>query len=150
MDIALGDFISLNRIHFTSAHTKEELIDELIRVSVEDAKVKNVKSFKEALIKREEIMSTGIGYGVAIPHVKLQQIEDFFITIGIHKNGVDWESLDSNPVHLVFLIAGPAQKQEQYLRILARLTMAIKNPERREKATGLSTKYEIYKLFSAF
>ncbi|MGQ9616030.1 MAG: PTS sugar transporter subunit IIA [Spirochaetota bacterium] len=150
MEIRLRDYISLNRVLFTSALTKEDVIDELIRVSKEDGKITDIKSFKEALLRRESIMSTGIGYGVAIPHVKLPQISEFFITIGINKKGVDWESLDSKPAHLIFLIAGPNAKQEQYLRILARLTLIVKIPERREKILKLGTKYEVFELFSQF
>jgi PTS system nitrogen regulatory IIA component len=150
MEIRLKDYISLNRVLFTSATTKEDVIDELIRVSKEDGKITDVKTFKEALLHRESIMSTGIGYGVAVPHVKLPQISDFFITIGINKKGVDWESLDSKPAHLIFLIAGPDSKQEQYLRILARLTLIVKIPERREKILKLGTKYEVFELFSQF
>jgi len=147
MTINLLDYLSINRVLFTSASTKEEVIDELIKISRDDGKVEDVIRFKQALLKRESIMSTGIGYGVAIPHVKLTQIKEFFITIGIHKRGVNWESLDSKPVYLIFLIAGPEKEQEKYLRILAQLTMVIKNPEKRQQLTEISTKYEVYELF---
>jgi len=148
MTINLLDYLSINRVLFTTASTKEEVIDELIKISRDDGKVEDVIRFKKALLKRESIMSTGIGYGVAIPHVKLAQIKEFFITIGIQKRGVNWESLDSKPVYLIFLIAGPEKEQEKYLRILAQLTMVIKNPERRQQLTGISTKYEVYELFT--
>jgi len=147
MNINLPDYLSINRILFSSSHTKEEVIDELIKVSKEDGKVEDVKHFKDALLKRESIMSTGIGYGIAIPHVKLSQIEEFFITIGIHKRGVVWESLDSKPVFLIFLIAGPDRKQEEYLRILAKLTTIIKMPEQRHKILEYTTKYKVFEQF---
>jgi len=150
MTINLHDYISLNRIIFSSAKTKEEVIDELIRVSRDDGKVQDVEDFKRALLKRETIMSTGIGYGVAIPHVKLSQIKEFFITISVHKNGVNWESLDNKPAHLIFLIAGPDNQQEKYLRILAKLTLVIKNPERRQKLIACKTKYEVFEIFNGF
>ena len=146
MTINLIDYLSINRICFTNSDTKELTIDELINVSREDNKVSDVASFKSALLKRDTIMSTGIGYGVAIPHVKMAGIEDFFITIGIHKRGVDWDSLDNKPTYLIFLIAGPENQQERYLRILARLTMVIKDPERRKRLITCNTKYEVYKL----
>jgi PTS system nitrogen regulatory IIA component len=150
MKVRLNDYLSLNRILFSSAPTKEHVIDELIKVSKDDGLVDDVKSFKRALLKRESIMSTGIGYGVAIPHVKLAAVEDFFITICVHKAGVDWESLDSKPAHLVFLIAGPENQQEQYLRILAKLTLVIKNQERRTRLVGHHTKYDVFKEFEGF
>ncbi len=148
MTINLLDYLSINRILFTTASTKEDVIDELIKISRDDGKVDDVMRFKRALLKRESIMSTGIGYGVAIPHVKLPGIKKFFITVGIHKRGVNWESLDFKPVYLIFLIAGPEKEQEKYLRILAQLTTVIKNPERRQQLIELVTKYEVYELFT--
>ncbi len=148
MTINLPDYLSINRVLFTNASTKEDVINELIKISRDDGKVEDVISFKQALLKRESIMSTGIGYGVAIPHVKLPQIKEFFITIGVHKRGVNWESLDCKPVYLVFLIAGPENKQEKYLRILAQLTTVLKQPERRQQLIELSTKYEVFELFT--
>jgi len=150
MQINLHNYLSLNRIIFSNASTREQVIEELIRVSKEDGKVEDEKGFKKALLKRESIMSTGIGYGVAIPHVKLDQIPEFFITICIHKNGVDWESLDNKPAHLIFLIAGPSNQQEKYLRILAKLTLVIKNPERRKKLIECNTKYDVLRVFNGF
>ena len=150
MVISLQDYISINRIFFSTKETKEEVIDELIKVSSDDNMVKDPTSFKDALLKREAIMSTGIGYGVAIPHVKLPQIDDFFITICINKKGVDWGSLDNKPAYLIFLIAGPDNQQEKYLRILAKLTLVIKNPERRKKLTECETKYQVFEIFNGF
>ncbi len=146
MTINLERYLSLNRILFTHSSSKEGIIDELLKITKEDGKVYDVNSFKKALLKRDSIMSTGIGYGVAIPHVKMEQIKEFFITIGIHKEGVDWDSLDNKPTHLIFLIAGPENQQEKYLRILARLTLVIKNPETRKRLLNCNTKYEVSKI----
>jgi len=148
--IMIYDYLSLNRVIFSTSPTKEAIIDELIRVSNADNKVKNIKRFKDALLKREAIMSTGIGYGVAIPHVKINEVDNFFITICIHKNGVDWQSMDNKPAYLIFLIAGPENQQERYLRILAKLTLVIKNPERREKLKACNTKFDVLEIFKGF
>ena len=146
MEIILENHLSLNRILFTASPTKVETIDEMIEISRADGRVDDVVRFKSALLKRDAIMSTGIGYGVAIPHVKMPGIDTFFITMGIHKRGVDWDSLDNRPTHLIFLIAGPENQQETYLRILARLTMVIKNPDNRKRLIGCNTKYEVFEI----
>lgn len=143
MNIDLNDHLSLNRILFSISSTKEQTIDELIETSQADGKVADVQQFKNALLKRDAIMSTGIGYGVAIPHVKMEGIDDFVITIGIHKRGVDWDSLDNKPTHLIFLIAGPENQQERYLRILAKLTIVIKRPDIRKRLIASHTKYDV-------
>jgi fructose-specific phosphotransferase system IIA component len=150
MEIILNDYLSLNRVLFSSSYTKSEVINEMAKVSSEDRKIKDIEGFKEALFKRESLMSTGIGYGVAIPHVKLESIQEFFITFFIHKKGVDWESLDTKPVHIIFLIAGPVTQQEKYLRILAKITLVIKDPARRKKLIDCKTKYEIYEILNKY
>ena len=149
MEIQLSTYLSINRILFTSSPTKGSVMDELIRVSREDGRVENAELFKKALLKRESIMSTGIGYGVAIPHVKLAMVPEFFITILIHKKGVSWDSLDNKPVNIVLLIAGPENQQEKYLRILARLVYVIKKPDNRTKLLQCNTKYEVYRIFNS-
>ena len=68
---------------------------------------------------------------MAIPHIKSRWVKDFFITIGVFRDGVEWQSLDEKPVHLAFLIAGP-EEHENYLRILAKLTLIIRNKEKRK------------------
>jgi PTS system fructose-specific IIC component len=72
-------------------------------------------------------------------------VKDFFITIGVFKNGVEWQSLDEKPVHLAFLIAGP-QEHENYLRILAKLTLIIRNKEKRRAIIGAATPEQVFKL----
>jgi PTS system nitrogen regulatory IIA component len=95
-------------------------------------------------------MSTGIGYGIATPHVKLPGISEFFVTVGIHKRGVNWDALDGQPVHLLFLIAGPDQSQERYLRILARLVQVIKEPSRRTRFRSCNTRFDVFELLKGF
>lgn len=147
MKIILQNYLNLNRILFSNSYTKSDVINEMIKVSRDNGKVDDVERFKKALLRRESLMSTGIGYGVAIPHVKLNLVDKFFITVFIHKKGVDWESLDNKPAHLIFLIAGPENQQEKYLRILAKLTQIIKSPEKRQKLVDCKTKYEVYEIF---
>jgi fructose-specific phosphotransferase system IIA component len=147
MKIILQNYFNLNRILFSNSYTKSDVINEMIKVSRDNGKVDDVERFKKALLRRESLMSTGIGYGVAIPHVKLDLVDEFFITVFIHKKGVDWESLDNKPAHLIFLIAGPENQQEKYLRILAKLTQIIKSPEKRQKLLDFKTKYEVYEIF---
>jgi mannitol/fructose-specific phosphotransferase system IIA component (Ntr-type) len=79
--------------------------------------------------------------------VKLPHIPEFFITIGIHKRGVNWDSLDCKPVFIILLIAGPDCEQETYLRILAKLTTIIKIPTQRQRIIELQNKYDVFRMF---
>ena len=91
------------------------------------------ETFKKALFEREKIISTGMGYGIAFPHVKIDAISEFFITVGISEKGVDWDAFDQMPVHIICLIGGPDNSHNNYLRILAKLSLILRNPENREK-----------------
>ena len=89
-------------------------------------------TFSEAVLAREQIISTGIGLGVAIPHAKLPTYHDFFIAIGIQKQGIPWDALDGTPVRVIFLVGGPDDRQTEYLQLLSRLTVAVKDQHRRK------------------
>ena len=121
-----------------------KLVDQLH----EAGKLMDKDAFYQAILEREKIVSTGIGLGIAIPHAKLAGYEDFFIAIGIQsKPGIPWNSLDGHPVHCIFMIGGPDNKQTEYLKILSRLTVAIKDEERRKKMLRSLRAHQVIELF---
>ncbi|MCH1430753.1 MAG: PTS sugar transporter subunit IIA [Chlamydiales bacterium] len=127
--------------------TRDQVLDEMIDLLSRSDRLVDREAFHQAILEREKIVSTGIGMGVAFPHAKLPDYDDFFIVIGIHKDGVDWNALDGNPVKLVFMIGGPDDRQTQYLKILSSLTMAIKDENVRKKVKELEQASEIIDLF---
>lgn len=135
---------------FLDSHTRDEVLKSLVENLEKAGRLKDPKKFFNAILSREKIVSTGIGLGVAIPHAKLTEYEDFFIAIGILKHGVEWHSLDGIPVRLVFLIGGPDNKQTEYLQILSNLTVALKDEERRKKMLTLNSPAAIISLFESF
>ncbi len=143
--IDLKDYISKERIAFLSARDKQQALAKLIELSNDDTYVIDFEQFQNAVLDREYIVTTGIGQNVAIPHIKSRWVRDFFITIGVFRDGVEWQSIDEKPVHLAFLIAGP-EEHENYLRILAKLTLIIRNKEKRKAIIGAATTEEIYKI----
>ncbi|MCX7040105.1 MAG: PTS sugar transporter subunit IIA [Spirochaetes bacterium] len=143
--INLKEYISKERIAFLEARDKQDALAKLIGLSDDPRHVIDFEQFQNALLDREYIVTTGIGQNVAIPHIKSRWVKDFFITIGVFKNGVEWQSLDEKPVHLAFLIAGP-EEHENYLRILAKLTLIIRNKEKRRAIIGAATPEQVFKL----
>lgn len=128
----LGRYIREDLVAFLEAESRDKAIDELIDLLVAKGKVTDKKAFLEAVLSREKIVSTGIGMGVAIPHAKLPDYSDFFIAVGIQKKGIPWDSLDGAPVRLILLVGGPDDKQTEYLQLLSRLTVSLKDRERRK------------------
>ena len=98
------------------ATTRDEaiglLIDKLIDAKVLDKAQRD--DFIKAIIKRERRGSTGFGHGVAVPHVKHPEIETLTAAVGVCKDGIDFNALDGQPVHSIFLIISPEQKPEEH------------------------------------
>ena len=97
-----------------------------------------------AICEREKLLSTGFGLGLAIPHAKLKAIKDFAVGLGIHKKGVAFDSLDEKPVHVLVMILGPESQQEDYLKVLSRVTAFLK--DNRERLLVIENAQQIYEL----
>lgn len=143
-------YLDPNLVLFFDAKTRDETLKILVEKLDKEEKLHSKSIFFDAIMDREKIVSTGIGMGVAIPHAKLPDYNDFFICIGILNKGVDWQAIDGAPVRLIFMIGGPDDKQTEYLQILSNLTMALKDEERRKKTLTLNSPTAIIELFGAF
>lgn len=146
----ISQYLSPNLIQFLDVKTRDEALHALVKGVCDEGKIASENEFYEAIIDREKIVSTGIGMSVAIPHAKLPTYEDFFITIGVLKNGVDWNTIDDSPVRLIFMIGGPDDKQTEYLQILSGITSSVKDEERRKKILRSTTAAEIIELLEKF
>ncbi len=91
-------------------------------------------------------MSTGVGNGVAIPHCKHRHCHDFAIALGIHPQGIDFESIDKKPAHIIFLLIGPEDQPGTHIKLLSRISRIISKDEVREKALNAKTPQELYNL----
>ncbi len=148
--IKIANYLHLENIFFLNVDSREEAIFSLIE-SLKLNHPLDKKAFYQAVIARENIVSTGIGMGVAVPHAKLAKIPGFFIVLGVQQNaGIDWDSIDKSLVRLVFLIGGPQEKKEEYLQILSRLTSIIKDENLRKKFAKSSSRQEIFQLLMQY
>ncbi len=146
--MTISKYLDSRLIVFLEEATRDAAIEQLVKVLDVAGKLTDKARFHHAILDRERIVSTGIGIGVAIPHAKLEGYDDFFIAIGIQKKkGVDWNALDGFAVKLIFMIGGPENKQTEYLKILSRLTQAVKDEERRKKLLKTHSPNEVIDLF---
>jgi len=147
--VDITDYLDEQLIAFLDAQTRNEAIDALIDLLENAGKLPNKAAFRKAILDREEIVSTGIGMGVALPHAKLRGFKQFYIVMGIQqKKGLDWNAIDKAPVRLIFLIVGPDDRQSEYLQILSRLTTAIKDPLVRKKLMSAVSAQEVLSAFA--
>ncbi|NGX38729.1 MAG: PTS system fructose-specific EIIABC component [Chlamydiae bacterium] len=146
--MGISRYFDESLITFFEVDNQKEALQNLVDLLDTSGKLQDKEAFFQAILKREEIVSTGIGIGVAIPHAKLKGYEDFFIAIGIQKaEGIDWQALDGLPVRIVFMIGGPDNFQTEYLNILSMITTAIKDEERRKNLVKANTPSEVIAIF---
>jgi PTS system nitrogen regulatory IIA component len=149
--LRIYDLLEESYICFLQSKNRNDAILEMIDSLDKKNVFKDKTKFFQAIIDREKIISTGIGMGVAIPHAKINDLDNFFISIGIIKgNGLDWKSIDKNPVRIIFMIGGPESKQDEYLQLLSKLTIAIRDVNLRKNLLRFESKEDILKLFSQF
>lgn len=115
------------------ARDKEGAIRELVDALRQKPEVTDADDFLRHIIEREKVISTGIGIGVAMPHVKIHSVTDFVLAIGRCQDGLDFDSLDGHPVHLIAMIGASEKQSGDFLKVLARLVLKLKNREIRER-----------------
>jgi len=135
-------------IQFFPAKNRNEALQHLIRHAVKHPLVRDPKTIEDGILNRERVISTGIGLGVAIPHAKVPDIRDFFICAGILSEGVDWDSIDEEPVRIIILIIGPDNQQNQYLQILAKVSKIIREAANREKLLNAQSIDQVLQVFA--
>lgn len=131
---------------------KIEVIKKLSERLISLGYITNSDEFFGEILKRENLESTGIGMGIAIPHARSNAVKDLVIVFGRSQEGVDFSSLDGKPAHLIFLIAGPEDKKSEYLFALAKLSKLLRKDEVRielnkakneEEVIAIIKKYEV-------
>lgn len=148
--IKIFPYLNTKLISFFEAESRDEAIRYMVDTIHQHGHMEDQQAFYQAIIERENIVSTGIGMGVAIPHAKLSYYDHFFIAVGILKKGVDWNAIDGTSVRLIFMIGGPDDKQTEYLQILSSLTKMIKDEQLRKKMLTINSAEEITHLLQPF
>jgi PTS system nitrogen regulatory IIA component len=110
-----------------SARDRFEAIRELIQKAPIFSSVAEKRTVEDAVIRREKVLSTGLGRGVAVAHGTTDVVEDIVIALGISENGIEFEAIDQAPVHLLFVIANPPGKQLEYLTALSAVTRLVRD-----------------------
>ncbi|WP_454190732.1 PTS fructose transporter subunit IIABC [Paenibacillus sp. Marseille-Q7038] len=130
------------------ATTKAEAIDELIASLNKSGRINDPKLFKEAIYKREEQSSTGIGGGIAMPHAKTKAVNEPTVVFAKSKAGIDFDSLDGAPAHVFFMIAAPEGAGNTHLRTLAALSKLLIDADFIEQLMNTKTPDEVTALFN--
>lgn len=145
--IYVNDYLDPEYVWFLDAKDKTEVLDRMIEGLSASPKINDASAFGRAVKEREAVMSTGLGLGFAVPHVKIPQVQGIALGVGIVPGGVDWDALDGAPVKLVFLFAAGADEHQLYLRLLSKIILVMKNRTRRESLILATTPQQVLELF---
>ncbi len=126
------------------AGDKAEVLRELAERMAGKGVAPDAEKLYRKLLEREQLGSTGIGNGVAIPHCKLEGLSKGVVAIAMVPEGVDFGAVDGLPVRLLFLVASPAQSPAEHLQILAAISRWIKGGQRAEAVLGLRDPGAVY------
>ena len=104
---------------------KKEALDQVVDLMAKSGKINDVEAYRQRVYAREEESTTGIGEGIAIPHGKCDAVTKPGLAAMVVKDGVDFDSLDGEPVHLIFLIAAPNTEDNIHLDVLSKLSVLL-------------------------
>ena len=143
----LSKFCDENLIVFNlKARTKDEVIEELVDVAAGSNMIKDRDELLADIRERENLVTTGVGYGVAFPHAKTKSAKGIVIAFGVSKDGIEFDAMDHKPVHLFFLIAAPEDAVGAHLNVMARLSYLMKSEENREKLLAANSPGDVLAL----
>lgn len=141
----LHQLLTRNRIDCTvSAGSKKRLLELLANLLHEDAPKVDSQAAFQSLIDRERLGSTGVGNGVALPHGRLKGISRAFGAFAILDEAMDFESVDNQPVKLVFALLVPEEATEEHLQLLAQLARLFSDEKNREHLLHAKTSDDVY------
>ena len=126
--------------------SKAECINILVDLMDKTGNLSNKEEYKKAILAREDLSTTGIGDGIAIPHGKTNAVKKASLAAAVCKDGVDYDSLDGMPANLFFMIAVPDNSDNLHLEVLARLSTILMDEEFRKKLINCTNKDEFLKL----
>jgi PTS system nitrogen regulatory IIA component len=139
--------ISPDRILFLDYASKRDVLSALADNLAQAPQIKNRQELTQEILRREELMSTAIGRGIAIPHVRLFSVTDLVVSVGVSRRDiVDFQALDDEPVRLVFMIAAAYNQHAYYLRTLSFFSARLKNQELRRDLLASENAGEAYRL----
>jgi len=122
---------------------KESVITELVDLVSKSKMIRDRDDLLKDILERENLVTTGIGYGVAFPHAKTKAAKGIVIAFGRSDAGLEFDAMDKKPVHLFFLIAAPEDAIGAHLNVMARLSFLMRAEETRAKLMEVKSPGEL-------
>jgi fructose-specific phosphotransferase system IIA component len=127
--------------------TKDEVINAMVDLAATQDRVVDKEKLREAIFEREKIMSTGVGSGFAIPHGKTDAVTDIVAAFAVTAQPIEYQSLDDQPVRLVFLLVGRDNMVGPHIKLLSRISRLMNKEEFRKRLLEAASPKEILEIF---
>ena len=127
--------------------TKEEILNSMIDLAAQSSHVTDVEKMRTAIFDREKIMSTGVGSGFAIPHGKTDAVSNIVAAFATTAQEIDYQSLDEQPVRLIFLLVGRDTMVGPHIKLLSRISRLMNKEDFRKKLLGAGDVSSLLQIF---
>ena len=128
--------------------TKVAVIEEMVDRLVAAGRIKDRQAALQAIMEREQKMSTGMQHGIAIPHGKTNTVDDLVALVGIKPEGMDFASLDGQPTRIFVLTLSPENRTGPHIQFLAEISRQLNDPQIREQLLQSSAVGEVFQLLT--
>ena len=128
----LGQLLGPHSIRLLDDMSKENALIDLSKALGEDTEVE-ADRLQEAVLEREKLLSTDVGLGLAMPHVRLPEADQFAMAIGVSRQGIKYGAMDEKPVHIIVMVVGPAESHTEYMQFMASITTLMGDDETRRR-----------------
>ena len=147
MRIQVRNILSPDRVVFVNQTSKHDALVALSDVLGTAPQVKNSVELTQEILKREELMSTAVGRGIAIPHVRLSSITDLVMAVGVCKKPIeDFQPIDDQPINLIFMIAAAYNQHSYYLKTISHFAGKLKDSDLRNAINNASSEQDVFNL----
>ena len=148
--INLADVSARERIRFIDATDKDAALHELVTLLATSDDITDITKLEAAMFDREQVISTGIGLGVAVPHVRLASVTGMCTAVGVSRQGIDFNAFDGLPVHIIIMIAAPEDAHREYLGLLARIALLLKSESIRNSIVEAKSPEDIFAIIKGY
>jgi mannitol/fructose-specific phosphotransferase system IIA component (Ntr-type) len=128
---------------------KRDLINRVVDLLEPKVSREQLENIRKSVFSREEIMSTGVGKQLAIPHGKCDSLDEILASFAILDECVEYDSIDNEPVKMVFLLVGPDNKSSHHIKMLSRISRLMNSETFREKLLQCNNADEIFETFQS-
>ena len=147
IQVQVRNILSPDRVVFINQTSKHDALVELADVLATAPQVKDGQELIQEILKREELMSTAIGRGIAIPHVRLSSVTDLVMAVGVCRKPIaDFPTIDDQPVNLLFMIAAAYNQHSYYLKTISHFSAKFKDKDLRDAMLSSLTEQEVFNL----